>query len=121
MKKYFDPLKEEWPELLKRPTQTYEQIESTVAEIFNEVSISGDTAIKKYAKKFDKADLKELLVSSESLDEAKNQLSEALKDAIKLAKRNIEAFHRSQITISGKVQTTEGVTCWQEKKDLLKR
>jgi len=120
MKKYFDPLKEEWPELLKRPTQTYEQIESTVVEIFNNVSLNGDTAIKKYIKKFDKADLKDLLVASESLDDAKNQLSEALKDAIKLAKRNIEVFHKSQITESNKIQTTEGVSCWQEKRPIEK-
>jgi histidinol dehydrogenase len=120
MKKFIDPIKEHWPELLKRPTQTYEQIESTVEEVFKEVALHGDKAVKKYVKQFDKAVFDNLRVSAASVESAKNELTDELKNAIILAKANIETFHRSQITEIKKVQTTAGVTCWQEKRPIEK-
>lgn len=120
MKKFINPKKNEWPQILERPTQTFDQIESTVADIFKDVALHGDSAIRKYVKQFDKADLNELRVSASSMNNAEVQLSEALKDSIRLAKANIEAFHRSQITDIKKVETTEGVVCWQEKRPIEK-
>jgi histidinol dehydrogenase len=120
MKKFINPKSDEWPQILKRPTQTFDQIESIVADIFKDVSLHGDSAVKKYAKKFDKADLNSLIVSKSGMDEAENQLSETLKNAIRLAKANIEVFHRSQITESKKIETAEGVICWQEKRPIEK-
>jgi len=120
MKKFINPRKEEWPEILERPTQTFDQIESTVAGIFKEVSLKGDVAVRKYVKQFDKADLSSLMVSKSDMDAAENQLSEALKSAIRLAKANIEAFHSAQKTGVQKVETTQGVICWQEKRPIEK-
>lgn len=120
MKKFVNPKKNEWPQILERPTQTFDEIESTVADIFKDVALHGDSAIRKYVKKFDKADLNELRVSASSMNNAEDQLSEALKDSIRLAKANIEAFHRSQVTDIKKVETTEGVVCWQEKRPIEK-
>ena len=120
MKKFINPKKEQWSEILERPTQTFDQIESTVAGIFKEVSLNGDAAVRKYVKQFDKADLSSLTVSKSDMDAAEDQLSKALKSAIKLAKANIEAFHSAQKTEVKKVETTKGVTCWQEKRPIEK-
>ena len=120
MKKFINPKKEQWSEILERPTQTFDQIESTVAGIFKEVSLNGDAAVRKYVKQFDKADLSSLTVSKSDMDAAEDQLSKALKSAIKLAKANIEVFHSAQKTEVKKVETTKGVTCWQEKRPIEK-
>lgn len=120
MKKFINPDKEQWPQILERPTQTYGQIESTVVDIFKEVSLRGDSAVRKYVKKFDRADLESLTVSKSDMADAEDKLSESLRDSIRLAKGNIEAFHRSQKTESKKIETTEGVVCWQEKRPIEK-
>ena len=45
-------------------------VESTVAEIIENVKQNGDKAVLEYNKKFDKADLRTLLVSEEEIKEA---------------------------------------------------
>lgn len=120
MNKYIEPAKSLWPEILKRPTRTYDEIEATVDRIFKEVSAGGDAAVRKYAKLFDKADLEDLSIEPSIIDQAEKQLSKELKDAIKLAKINIEIFHKSQMSAGERVQTAEGVVCWQEKRPIEK-
>lgn len=120
MQKIINPPKESWSEILKRPTQTFENIEKTVNQIFKDVAISGDKAVNKYVKKYDKADLENLLVLQKEIDLAISQVPKNLKKSIQLAKTNIEKFHTAQITKSIKVETTVGVTCWQEKKAIQK-
>jgi len=120
MKKYFDPKRATWPELLKRPTQSYSDIEPIVTQIFDEVSNEGDAALRRYIKKFDKAEIENLQVSQIEIDQAKENVSEELKKAIRLAKSNIEVFHTSQIIPSKKIETSKGVICWQEKRPIEK-
>lgn len=120
MKKILDPKKETWAEILKRPTQSYADIEPLVASVFDEVANKGDLAVKKYIQKFDKADLTELEVEGSAIEMAKESLSQELKNAIQLAKRNIEAFHASQKTEAVKIESTKGVVCWQEKRAIEK-
>jgi len=115
-----NPPKKNWLAILKRPTQTFEQVEKTVNYIFKDVQLHGEEAVKKYAKKYDKVTLKELLVSQNEIDIAITAVPYALKNAIQLAKTNIEKFHRAQITKPVKVKTTEGVSCWQEKRAIQK-
>ncbi len=103
-----------------RPTATVATIETTVTEIFNKVKLNGDVAIRKYTKKFDAVDLDTMLVSESELEEKANSISEDLKQAIKLAKKNIEKFHSAQRTTKIEVETIEGVRCWQEKRPIQK-
>ena len=74
----------------------------------------GDTAVKRYEEKFDKVTLSGLQVSEEEIKEARELVSEDLKQAIRTAKANIEKFHASQRFTGQKVETTSGVTCWQK-------
>ena len=120
MKKIYNPERATWQDLLKRPTQTVEDIETTVYEIFNEVKTKGDVAIKKYTNLFDGVNLDNLVVSPEEIKEAEESITDELKTAIQLAKSNIEKFHAAQKTEKIIVETTEGVVCWQEKRPIQK-
>lgn len=114
------PNKNTWSELLKRPTQTVNDIESTVNQIFEDVQRNGDTAIKKYTNLFDGADLQSNLVTAQEIEEASSKLSPELKAAINQAKSNIETFHKAQKTEKVSVETSIGITCWQEKRAIQK-
>jgi histidinol dehydrogenase len=92
------PKIEDWQDLLKRPTQTVEDIEDTVKQIFSEVDSKGDEAIKKYTELFDGIKLNQLEVSNLEIKESESLVSEELKQAITLAKSNIEVFHKAQRT-----------------------
>lgn len=120
MQKIYNPVKENWQELLKRPTATYDAIERTVFEIFKDVRQNGDQAIATYVKKFDEAELEDFFVSSLEIQAAKETIAPELKDAIQLAKTNIEKFHLAQVTKPVKVETAPGVMCWQEKRPIQK-
>lgn len=118
MKKYINPKKSAWPQLLQRPIRALSDLETTISEIFSEVQRKGDTAIATYTQKFDGVTINNSQVSEEEINAA--TISEALKKAILLAKDNIEAFHKAQKTATVRVETMPGVVCWQEKRPIKK-
>jgi len=120
MKLHIEPNKKDWKHILKRPTQTFDDIESTVNLIFNEVKTDGDKAIKKYTERFDGVKLESSIVSADEIKRASMSVSEELKQAIQLAKSNIEKFHIAQKTDKVFVETMDGVACWQEKRPIQK-
>ena len=120
MKNIIYPKKETWFEILKRPTQTVKEIETTVNQVFEDVQKNGDTAIKKYTKKFDKVAVTTLKVTQEEISIAVEAVSSELKKAIQQAAANIEKFHRAQKTEKIYQETTPGVVCWQEKRPIEK-
>ncbi len=115
-----NPNKKDWSGILKRPTQTVDDIEATVNQIFDEVMHKGDEAIKKYTSYFDGILLENNLVTEEEIKIAVAKVSPELKKAIKQAKGNIEAFHKAQKTPKVSIETTAGVRCWQEKRPIEK-
>ena len=120
MNKIYQPERSSWSEILKRPTQTLEDIEATVNEVFAEVRTKGDAAVKKYTDLFDGVRVEDLQVSVDDIRSAEEQVSPELKSAIDLAKKNIEKFHAAQKTEIRKVTTTAGVECWLEKRPIHK-
>ena len=120
MRNIIYPKKETWSEILKRPTQTVKEIETTVNQVFEDVQNNGDTAIKKYTKKFDKVAVTSLQVTQEEISVAVEAVSSELKEAIQQAAANIEKFHRAQKTEKVYQETTPGVVCWQEKRPIEK-
>ncbi|WP_372792328.1 histidinol dehydrogenase [Lutibacter sp.] len=120
MNKIINPQKNEWSELLKRPSQTIEAIETAVTSVFDDIKRNGDDGIKRYTSIFDGAELNEMYVSDKEFLDAEKEISSELKEAISLAKRNIEKFHSAQKTNKVVVETTEGVACWQEKRPIQK-
>lgn len=120
METIINPSKAQWSEILQRPTKTIEDIENTVTQIFDDVKRNGDKAVSKYTSLFDGVDLKSSLVTSSEIEKAVESVPSELKQAIQLAKANIETFHAAQKTQNVDVETTRGVRCWQEKRAIQK-
>jgi histidinol dehydrogenase len=120
MKNINNPQRKDWNQILQRPTKTVEDIEKTVNQIFDDVQKNGDAAVNKYTQLFDGVSLDNTIVSIEEINEAVAEVSIELKDAINLAKENITKFHAAQKTDKVFVETTKGVSCWQEKRPIQK-
>ena len=108
------PDRSQWNEILKRPVLETENLFDTVRNIINRVRAGGDRVVMEYEAVFDKAELTSLAVTSAEIEEAEKEVPIELKAAIYLAKRNIETFHSTQRFEGKKVDTMEGVTCWQK-------
>lgn len=120
MNKIYNPTRNTWSKLLQRPTANFNDIEETVKGIFKEVQSKGDEAIAKYTSLFDGISIANIEVTNEEIKEAIDIVSVDLKDAIAVAKSNIEKFHAAQKTSKVFVETIEGVQCWQEKRPIQK-
>lgn len=114
MKKYQNPNKEKWPELLARPTFSNEEIVPKVQAILNEVRSNGDQALKDFSEKFDGIVPEQLKVTDKEFNEALVAIDDDLKAAIQKAASNIERFHSEQLPKVVRTETTPGVTCWQK-------
>ena len=114
MKKILYPDKKDWAEILRRPTQDVSTLFENVSTILKNVKANGDKAVFEYEERFDKVKLESLVVTPEEMKEAEAQVPIELKVAILLAQRNIYTFHKKQKFEGKKVETMEGVTCWQK-------
>lgn len=112
----YNPPKNTWDALAARPMMPFSQNEQLVKEIFMEVRAKGDAAVQKYAALFDGTKNGEMMVSQVEIIEAIADTPAALKEAIAIAKANIENFHIAQKTLPVRVTTMKGVQCWIEKK-----
>jgi len=120
MKTIIYPSKKDWTQILERPTKTVDDIENTVNQIFEDIHRNGNAAVQKYTDLFDGVSLENNIVSVEEIDEAITEVSQELKEAIKLAKDNITKFHIAQKTDKLFVETANGISCWQEKRAIQK-
>lgn len=109
-----NPDKNQWANLLKRPTLDTESLFDTVKAIIERVKTEGDRAVLDYEAQFDKVSLSSLRVSAQEMDEAEALVNDELKAAIRLSAQNIETFHAAQRFNGAKVETQPGVTCWQK-------
>lgn len=114
MKRIDYPAKAEWATLLQRPVLEMEQLFDTVRAVIADVRSNGDKAVIAMEEKFDKVSLSSLAVTEDEIVEAESLVDDDLKEAIALAKHNIETFHKSQVTGVDKIETTPGVNCWRK-------
>lgn len=114
MQTFINPSREKWNEIIQRPQTDNASLKNAVAGILHDVKQDGDGAIKKYSLQFDGVALNDLEVNREEIDEALLNVSDELKNAIKLAKENIEKFHLSQKEEVRIVETSVGVKCWRK-------
>ena len=89
-------------------------VEGIVSEIIANVINRGDEAILEYAKKFDKADLNSLEVTTEEIDEAFSLVDEKVVKIISEAAENIRAFHSKQVKNSFIINEQDGVVTGQK-------
>lgn len=106
--------KSTWKEILKRPALDSTSLETTVKSILEDIKSNGDSAVKKYALQFDKANLNSFEVNQNEIKSAEAKLSAELKNAIQNAKSNIEKFHSAQKEETKQIETTNGVNCWRK-------
>jgi histidinol dehydrogenase len=120
MKKISYPPKENWESLLQRPLTDFSRLSELVNRVFEDIRTEGDKALKKYTLEFDKVEINSLRVNEEEINLAIQKVPEGLKDAILLAKNNIEKFHASQKEKPVMVETMPGVLCWRESRPIEK-
>jgi histidinol dehydrogenase len=114
MKKIKFPIRQDWEMLTGRPSQDLSKPLEIAEDVFSEIRKEGDSAVKKYTKRFDGADLQSLAVPVEKLKQAAEQISSELKSAIEVAKNNIEKFHTAQKEKPLVTETSTGVNCWRK-------
>jgi len=110
---YINPSPEQFVEISRRPAVDQKDLTKLVGEIFDRVSREGDTAVRDYTSRFDGVVLQLQKVTEAEMIAARQAVSIELKDAIRLAKRNIEKFHLAQVAPPIEVETMTGVRCSQ--------
>lgn len=111
MKILKDPSKSSWNKELARPVFKTKAINKIVKPILKKVQRSGDKALFKYALEFDHVQLDALVVTPTEVQEGIAAVSEELKNAIKIAKANIERFHSAQASPELIEEVMPGVVC----------
>ncbi len=114
MKILIKPLRDQWPDLCRRPGLNIDKLENNVSDLLMRIRKEGLTAIQELTEKFDGYLPDPLAVSTEEISKASGFLSEDLKTAMNIAAGNIESFHRSQLRESIVVETSPGIRCWQK-------
>lgn len=85
--------------LLSRKGGIPKEVENTVRDVIENVKKRGDEALYAYMKKFDNVEIEKigLLVSEKEFEDARKDVSEEFKAAIKKACDNLFQFHRRQL------------------------
>jgi len=108
------PTKEIWKDILKRPAIDTTSLEATVQSVLSDIRTNGQSAVKKYTLQFDKVDIENIMASDAEFALAEKLISKELKQAIQLAKKNIETFHSAQKENTQVIETMSGVKCWRK-------
>ncbi len=114
MKLYKYPKAQTWKSLCQRPVMDSAKLEGVVKDILEAVKQNGDKALRDFSSRFDGFAAKSFLVSKSEFDVAEKKVNAKLKEAIQLAKNNIERFHASQKEKEKKITTANGVVCWRK-------
>ena len=89
-------------------------VAAIVADIIADVKENGDTAVKAYCAKFDKAELSSLEVTPEEIQEAISQVEPEFLDILREAAENIRAFHSRQVRNSFVIADKPGIVLGQK-------
>ena len=114
MEKIALPAKESWRELCRRPEIPGIDLENVVRDIINSIKSQADKAVYYYSGKFDGVLPGKLKVTSEEILDSTEQIPHSLKNAINVAKKNIESFHSVQLHTEPVIETIAGVRCWRK-------
>lgn len=120
MEKIINPVRQEWAKLLARPKFNNDDLVTICKDVFADVMKEGDKALAKYTLRFDRVSLENIAVTESEFDEAEQLVGEELKEAIREAKQNIEAFHVLQKPAPCEYVNSNGFRCWQEARGIEK-
>lgn len=96
MIRLFDFDKVPTSEILTRAILAEENVDAAVDAVLSAVQTEGDTALRRFEKQFDGAELDDLFVTQAELDAAESQVSPELLETLRQAAENIRAFHARQ-------------------------
>ncbi|WP_140917939.1 histidinol dehydrogenase [Limnobaculum xujianqingii] len=106
--------KQQRQELLSRPAvNASDRISTAVSEIIEQVKAGGDRALTLLNAKFDKIQTTSLRISEQEINAASERLGDEIKQAMAIAARNIETFHKAQVLPTVDIETQPGVRCQQ--------
>lgn len=108
---YENPGPEELVSILQRPSYDFSKIEKVVKPILSKVQRGGDKALKKFALEYDHVELADLWATADEIAAAEEQVSDTLKEAIHIARQNIEKFHQAQVQEDLVMEVMPGVIC----------
>ncbi|MCB0644862.1 MAG: histidinol dehydrogenase [Phaeodactylibacter sp.] len=114
LQRYSYPSPDQWPKILQRPSIATDQLDALVQQVFEEVRLQGDAALRQYTQQFDQVQLETLEVSDAEKREAAQALDSELKAAIDTALKNIRRFHEGQLIPESVIETMPGVRCWRK-------
>ncbi len=100
--------------LYKRPSINIDETVEIVKPILADIKKNGLKAAIKYAEKYDKFTGENILVTNEEFEKAESNLSDTVKEALKTAFKNIEAFHKMEMPETFELETMPGVKCSRE-------
>jgi histidinol dehydrogenase len=109
IKSYYDPSLNELDAIVSRKLQDDSSIKDSVVEILNKVKEEGDDALYYYSEKFDGVKLDSLIVSESEFEEAEALVSDDMKNSLKIASKNIRAFHEAQLPEGECVEVMDGI------------
>jgi histidinol dehydrogenase len=113
MKILINPPREQWDEILDRPSGKGGGAEDVVAQMLTSLKESGWAEVCRMTGEFDGYNPEPALVTEEELNAAGEELPAPLKYAIALAANNIRKFHESQVRTANLVDISPGITCYQ--------
>lgn len=101
-------------DILTRDINTKSGVEDIVSDIIDNVRNNGDKALKEYSLKFDKAEIENLEVTKEEIDEAYNSEDKAFIATLEKARDNIHHFHSHQVRNNFIINDKDGVILGQK-------
>ncbi len=108
------PDPKDFDRLLARPVIDKVTLESDVRKILEAVKAEGDEAVRRFTLSLDKISSPVIQIGEEDFIRAEKNISEELKASMKLAKDNVEKFHRTQRELPQEIEIQKGVTCWRK-------
>lgn len=112
MKRFVNPPRSQWDDLVRRQGVDYEGIRPRVEAILDDVRQQGDKALQNLMREIDGVEAA-VEVSPDEIREACSLVPEEVRQAILTAKSHIEAFHQAQFPREISIETAPGVLCIQ--------
>ncbi|MCM1138456.1 MAG: histidinol dehydrogenase [Duncaniella sp.] len=110
---YINPARADWHQLTERNIPNDPEVDRIVLDIIEGVRKDGDQALRQMSLDIDHTEITEFEVTEAEIAAGCDSVSQKVKDAILIAKANIEKFHAAQMPHEITIETSPGVKCLQ--------
>ena len=97
------PSRSEYAAICQRPSLEQGQLDVLISDVFSQVKVRGDQALRDLTASYEKRVITNILYSAEEINELAAQTDVELQKAIDHAYANIYAFHAAQKLIPNKI------------------